>query len=151
MGEIYHLHKHNGTINWLQWVAWIALILAIVAIILAIILWANNAARHNSIGNNGITLNIQKGVTSGSTDAMVTGGNNLYIGQSSEALSLTISANDANKEGREIFIKNNSAQNITLKGGTGVTLSDGRLNLTVTPGQTAAFVGLGGNSFLRLQ
>lgn len=151
MGEIYHHHKHNGTINWLQWVAWIALILAVIAIILAITGSTTNHVRHNSHEAHGITLVLQKGVTSGSTDTMTTGGNNLYIGQSSEALSLTISANDENKEGRELFIKNNSSNNITLKGGTGVTLQDGRLNLTVTSGQTAAFVGTGGNSFLRLQ
>ena len=151
MGKIYHLHKPTGNNNWLQWVAWIALILAVVAIILVLIGSGTSHSRHNSIAAHGITLILQKGVTSGSTDTMVTGGNNLYIGQSSEALSLTISANEANKEGREIFIKNNSAQNMTLKGGTGVTLQDGRLNLTVTPGQTAFFVGIGGNAFLRLQ
>jgi len=111
----------------------------------------SSSSQKNTITTYGISWKIQRGKTSGSSDTMTTGGNDLYIGQSSEALNLTILPSESNKEGREIGVKNVSTQNIVMKGGTGVTLDAGGLNLTVTPGQTAIFVNTGNDDFLRLQ
>ncbi len=136
--------------DWKTWI-FVLIIIIIIAIIILFIIGSIQSTRTNSINTFGVSWRIQRGKTTGSTDVMTTGGNNLYIGQTPEALTLSISPSNDNEEGREIAIKNNSTQNIILKGGSGVTLREGQLSLTVIPGQTAIFVCLGGDDFLRLQ
>lgn len=128
------------------------LILIIIIIIALIILFYLFVTNRSEIINQGIAYNIIMGTSSATTDTMVANGNNLYIARSTSPLTLTIQSGQSNINGRYFLIKNNSTNNVTLVGGTGVTLNAGRLNLSVTPGQTAQFVNMGGSgSFLRLQ
>ena len=127
-------------------------LMALAAIVAIVVVFFLFQTHRNSITKFGVAFKIQEGVTSGSTDSMKTGGNNLYIVNSSTALTLTVESSSDNQEGRTIAIKNNTANNTTLVGESGkVTLESGQLNLTVTPGQTAYFVNIDGkDKFLRL-
>lgn len=131
-------------------VNFILILIVIIAVVAFFLLFQTH---RNSITKFGISYKIQDGVTSGTTDSMTTGGNNLYIVNSSSPLTLTVMSSTDNQAGRIILIKNNTSNNTTLVGESGkVTLNSGQLNLTVTPGQTAYFLNTDGKDmFLRLQ
>jgi len=101
----------------------------------------------------GIAFNIQEGILSGTSDKMRTGGNNLYIVNSSDPLTLTLSSSPNHTKGRIIKIKNKTKNNTTLIGEPGgITLDPGELNLIVTPGQTATFIAIDDSqTYLRLE
>ena len=137
-----------------SWQAWIALILIIFVIIALIVLYILYFNKVSDLVNNGIPLKVQTGVTTGTTDTMITGGNNLYIGASTSAVTLTLaSSSSGNEQGDLIYIKNNSADIITVAAGSGITLSPSNITneKDVESGETAVYVATTTNTFLRLQ
>jgi hypothetical protein len=133
------------------WPNWLNFVIAIIAAILAIILYFFYFSHRSAVVTHGIAVRIQEGVKTGATDSMITGGNNLYIAQSDQAITVTVEPNDDNQTGRYITIKNASSDTVTLAQGTGVELDTGGLTLTVAAGETAQFISLNSkNKFLRL-
>ena len=131
----------------------INLILALLAIVGVIIVFFLFITHRNSITQFGIAYKIQEGVTSGTTDTMKTGGNNMYIVNSNSALTLTLADEGNHLEGRVLAIKNNTTNNTNIQGEPGgISLDAGQLNLTVEPGVTALFMAKDRNgTYLRLQ
>ena len=131
----------------------VSLALAVVAIIGVLIVLFLFLTHRNSVVQFGIAFKIQEGVTSGATDTMKTGGNNMYIVNSSDALTLTLADEGNHLEGRLLAIKNNSGNNTNVQGEPGgITLDAGQLNLTVEPGVTAVFLAKDTNgTYLRMQ
>ncbi len=131
----------------------INLILALLAIVGVIIVFFLFLTHRNSITQFGIAFKIQEGATSGATDTMKTGGNNMYIVNSNSALTLTLADEGNHLEGRLLAIKNNTTDNTTVQGEPGgINLDAGQLNLTVEPGVTALFLAKDKEgTYLRLQ
>jgi len=130
----------------------IALIIAIIALIIAIIaiVWFNS--HKTAITNNGLALTVQQGVSSGTTDTMNTGGNNLYIINSASPLTLSIAPDDKNVNGSLIQIFNNTANTATLTAASPLSLNTSTIgSLTVGQGELAEFVFTGSNTFLRIK
>lgn len=100
----------------------------------------------------GTTYRIQDGLTTGKTDTFNTSKFDLYVGNSSSALTLTILSSPTNIVGHSIYIKNESTQTITLQSGSGVSLNKGQFSsLTIPSSQTVSFVVYKtSNNFLRL-
>lgn len=94
-------------------VDWIALLIALIALVLVIIFVVIFFVERN----RGIPLRIQFG-GSGTSDTMNTGGNNLYIVNSTapSGFVLNIASNSTNIAGSEIYIFNSSGQQITVQG-----------------------------------
>lgn len=131
----------------------INLILALLAIVGVIVVFFLFLTHRNSITQFGIAFKIQEGVTSGATDTMKTGGNNMYIVNSNVALTLTLADEGNHLEGRVLAIKNNTTNNTTVQGEPGgIVLDAGQLNLTIEPGATALFLAKDRDgTYLRLQ
>ena len=133
-------------------VAWIDLLLVIIVIVLIIIIYVFFFNHRNDVIIHGVSFTIQDGTLTASTDNMVTGGNNMYIGRSSADMQLTILSNSNNKKGQVIAIKNTSTKTISLQAGAGFFLDLGPISNIVLPGVYAQLIALNNaNSFLRLQ
>ena len=131
----------------------VALVLVIALIIAVVVITLIGLSHKNSIQAYGVALKIQEGVQSGTTDTMKTGGNNMYIVNSSSPITLTLEDSGGHLEGRMLWIKNNTTNNTTLQGEPGgVSLLTGQLNLTVEPGVTAILIAKDkSGTYLRLQ
>ncbi|PCJ29165.1 MAG: hypothetical protein COA94_02325 [Rickettsiales bacterium] len=117
------------------------LVLIVLIIVFVVTSSSMFLSHKNSVQNYGIAFKIQEGVTTGTTDSMVTGGNNMYIANSTDPLTLTLTGNNDHLEGRTVGIKNNTDNNVTLKGQiNGITLDDGGLTLIVEKYKTAMFI-----------
>jgi hypothetical protein len=91
---------------------------------------------------------VQEGTSSATTENMATGGNNLYIAQSSSALSLTVLPSNTNTIGRQIMIKNTTNNVVTVVAGSGVTITGSG---TVAASDYGLYVVRGAtNSFIRI-
>jgi hypothetical protein len=71
----------------------------------------------------GTVFRIQDGVTAGAADSFNTGSYDLYIGNSTSNITLTILSSPNNIVGREIIVRNNTNNQITLREGDGVTIT----------------------------
>ena len=134
----------------------IALIIAIVTLIILIIVTIIANTHRTSILDNGITLKVQEGKQGDNitTDTMATGGNNIYIGNATNPLTLSIAPDDANIEGTVIYIYNNTgaaANDITIVPSPPVSLNTTQLGATIPQGGFAHLVATNTNSFLRIQ
>ncbi len=132
-------------------IAIIALVLAIIAIIIIIIVSLVGLKHKNAVLTNGVAWIVQKGTQTNNVDTMTTTGHCLYLGISTAAVALTIAPNSNTATGNEIGIKNNSTETITLVPGTGVSIDQGQLNLTVGSGDFAILMTIGANAYVRLQ
>jgi len=142
----------------MDFIAIIALIIGIIALIIAIIALVWFSSHRSNILSQGIDWTIQPGTSDASktTDSMNTGGNNLYIGNSPNAITLSILTNTTNTKGSEIMIYNNSADTITLASGTGVSVNTNTVltGTTVEVGTLAILIIIStdsGDTFLRVQ
>nr|QBK90774.1 MAG: hypothetical protein LCPAC201_00750 [Pithovirus LCPAC201] len=109
------------------------IIIIIIVVIIVIVVFID---RQSSLDKFGISYSIQTGTTTGSSDVIAMIGNQIYIGQSSIPLTLILNKSSNQDVGRLVGIKNNTGNNITLKGGT-IKLDVGQINNTVTVGKTA--------------
>lgn len=138
-------------------IAVIALILIIIFIIIGLVFFFFPST-DPFIQFRGVNFNIQNG-TSGPTDTMRTGSNNLYISSTgltgTTGLTLTIESNSANFVGMTIAVKNNTVQTINdtttipfiqLVGGSGVTINPGGIYNNVAKDGTR--IGPGGFAWL---
>ena len=93
---------------------WLSFTIALVALVMVIIIYIVYFFQRSHLFARGIALQVQQGKTSGNSDQMVTGGNNLYIMRSNSDLTLTITSDNNNITGRQLYIKNNTAFITTL-------------------------------------
>ena len=98
----------------------------------------------------GTIFRVQQGVTSGTTDTFNTSLFDLYIGNSSSPVKLTITASTNNIIGREIIIRNNTNHQITFIGGDGVTFSKSNQLTTKVDASATLVVVDRPNNFLRI-
>jgi len=130
-------------------VDWISLIMAFIALVAVFLVFVYVWNHQHNLTNNGLALIIQEGVTSGTTDSMKTGGNNLYVARTTAtSLNLTIRSNSGNTKGRQIYVTNDlpNGGNVNLTG-SGISLKG---NPVVSRATTATFVFLETNRALRM-
>ena len=113
-------------------------------LIFLIVLAFANRRREFAITN--VSWIVQNGTSTDTKDTMTTGGNNLYIANATSNLSLIIAPNPANTIGRQILIKNVTANTVTLASGSGVSISG-----TIAANDYGLFVVVGAlNTFVRI-
>ena len=98
----------------------------------------------------GTFFRIQQGVTSGTTDTFNTSLYDIYIGNSSSALKLTIAASPNNIVGREIIVRNNTDNLITLIDGDGVSIIKSNKLTNIVATVSTLVVVVKPNNFIRI-
>lgn len=134
-----------------SYLSWINLVLVIIIIIVIIILTVVFSSHRTELEQYALAYQIQTSSSTATTDTMTLSGNQMYIDQSSSALTLTLNTGSNHLKGRYVFIYNNSGNDITLKSGTAM-VSEGQLNMTVTKGEEAKLVSVDTkNTWLRVR
>lgn len=130
---------------------WVNFGLALAALIIGLILIFWTWSINNNLLTHGIGWRIQNGSTDSTQENMKTGGNNLYIANRS-SIQIVISSNSGNTKGREIAIKNDTANNVTIDTTNLSSYDSGKVSQgnKVSSGHTASFVFTGKNQLLRL-
>ena len=105
----------------------------------------------NGINRSGTVWNITYGSTTATSDLVPGGGANLFVAQSTASGYIAmIQPNNNSGTGQNLWIKNRSANIITISVSSGVSLDTGLLGNTVLSGQTAQLTYTSQDKLLRL-
>lgn len=129
---------------------WIFIVITVVLAILIIISYVLYFELESNT-NLGFPLRVQNGKFGVPSEAMQTGGNNLYIANSPN-VRVEITNNSSNIEGRTFYIKNNTAGPIRIDPTKLQAYEAGNIltPLRILSGSTAQFLFTGTNQVLRL-
>lgn len=129
---------------------WVNMALIIILILLVAIIYFVYFFRSDNLERSGLAWYVIQNNTTDTSGSFTAGSYTMYINNATTAIMILIGANSNIKTGQEFQIFNNSASTATLKGGTGVTLS--QANLSVLPGALAIYVATNdNNTYLRIQ
>jgi len=131
---------------------WLLVLLVIIALGIAIgvLIWIGT--REDTVVNPDLSIQ-QTSVATTTSDTFRTSEFDLYIGINTGTMTLNIPANDTNRKGRVIYIKNDGTANINIDTRNLVNFKGGQITnpQTVESGAYAIFVFESQNLLLRLQ
>lgn len=131
---------------------WLIVLLVLIALGIAIgvLIWIGT--REDTVVNKDLSIQ-QTSSASTTSDTFKTNEFDLYIGVNTGTLNLNIPANDTNRKGREIFIKNDGTANINIDTRSLVNFKGGQITnpSTIESGVYGVFIFESQNSLLRLQ
>lgn len=128
----------------------VLLVIAALAIAIGILVWIGT----RSDTTVDLNLSLQQTTTATtSSDTFQTSKYDMYIGKTTVTLNLNVPANDTNRKGRELFVKNDGTANINLDTRSLINFNEGKITngSTVESGAYAVFVFEADNNLLRLQ
>jgi len=131
---------------------WLLVLLVLIALGIAIgvLIWIGT--REDTVVNRDLSIQ-QTSSASTTSDTFKTNEFDLYIGVNTGTLNLNIPANDTNRKGREIFIKNDGTANINIDTRSLVNFKGGQITnpSAIESGVYGVFIFESQNSLLRLQ
>lgn len=131
---------------------WLLVLLVLIALGIAIGVLVWIGTRDDIVVNRDLSIQ-ETSVATTTSDTFKTSEFDLYIGVNTATLNLNIPANDTNRKGREIFIKNNGTSNINIDTRSLVNFKGGQITnpTTIESGVYGVFVFESQNLLLRLQ